>query len=97
MPPDGIEPPTFGLQNRYSLISGAVRQSLTTGKTHWKARAVTVGSTIAGTVNECGSGSDSVGGPKLPEPPAQAGLGFDRAVLFWDSAVNDSLKCSGTN
>ncbi|SIT53169.1 hypothetical protein BQ8794_100060 [Mesorhizobium prunaredense] len=20
------------------------------------------------------------------------GLGFDRAVLFWDSAVNDSLK-----
>lgn len=33
----------------------------------------------------------------LPEPPAQPGLGFDRAVLFWDSAVNDSLKSSGTN
>ena len=30
----------------------------------------------------------------MPEPPARSGWGFDRAVLFWDSAVNDSLKCS---
>ncbi|SJM29965.1 hypothetical protein BQ8482_120020 [Mesorhizobium delmotii] len=34
---------------------------------------------------------------ELPEPPARPVWGFDRAVLFWDSAVNDSLKFSGTN
>lgn len=44
-------------------------------------------------LEECGSGSDSEAGEldcrsRLRNP----GLGFDRAVLFWDSAVNDSLK-----
>ena len=78
-------------------MSPLFHQSLMTGKAHWKARAVTVDSTIAGILKKCGSGSDSVAGAGLPEPPAQLPLGFDRAVLFWDSAVNDSLKCSWTN
>jgi hypothetical protein len=37
-------------------------QSLTTWKTHWKARAVTVDSTITGISVMCGGGSDSDAG-----------------------------------
>ncbi|SIT59284.1 hypothetical protein BQ8794_70214 [Mesorhizobium prunaredense] len=54
-------------------------QSLTTGKAHWKARAVTVGSTIAGILEECGSGSDSGAGRRIAGA-ACAALGVDRAV-----------------
>lgn len=78
------------------LHCGAARFR-TVGKAHWKACAVTVDSTIAGILEECGSGSDTGLGALGCRSRLRSPVGFDRAVLFWDSAVNDSLKCSGTN
>jgi hypothetical protein len=57
------------------------------------ALAVTVDSTIAGILGACSS-SDSARGALIAGAACAARLGSDRAVLFWDSAVNDSLKFS---
>lgn len=51
-------------------------QSLTTGETYWKARAVTVNSTTAGILEECGSGSDSSAGRRIAGAASAARLGF---------------------
>ena len=57
---------------------------------HWKARVVTVDSTIAGILYGCGGGSGSATGAGLPEPPTRSGWGL--TALFQNRTARSTIR-----